>query len=163
MPPRDDRELAEVLENMSLDIADLLLRMIESKPATWDQAKSLRDEIFELNQMAETNEEKSALLFAFHSLMTSPETLNLVSSESVDELKKVIAADYRTMMVVQASIDGMVDPDRLGYVTRREVEAGRLAADDDFRQFAEDGAAVLGTPVAKPQRRGWLSRLFGKK
>ena len=29
-------------------------------------------------------------------------------------------------------------------VTRREVEAGRLAADDDFRQLSLAGATVLG-------------------
>ena len=66
------------------------------------------------------------------------------------------------MLMVQALIGDRVDPDRLEYVTRREVEAGRLAADDDFRKLAAAGANVLGKSARAPKGRSWLRHLFGK-
>jgi hypothetical protein len=67
------------------------------------------------------------------------------------------------MLSVQALVGDLIDPDRLEYVTRREVEAGRLAADNSFRKFAADAANVLGKSARAPKRRNWLRRLLGKK
>src|SRR3546814_9327403 len=52
----------------------------------------------------------------------------------------------------------------LARITEREVEAGRMAPDDDFRQLAAAGGQVLGDSTyttAKPARRGnWVTMAF---
>ena len=61
------------------------------------------------------------------------------------------------------SVDGNVDPERLERVTRREVEAGRMAWNSDFRAFALAAATVFGKGGVPPKPRGWLGRLVGRR
>ena len=77
----------------------------------------------------------------------------------MEGLKK---ADHRLMVMTEASgPDGIVFPDRLLAVVEREVEAGRMEHDDDYRTLAAAGAQVLGSKSTK-RRSGFLSRLFAK-
>jgi hypothetical protein len=66
------------------------------------------------------------------------------------------------MLSVQAMLGDHIDPDRLEYVTRREVEAGRLAADDEFRKLAAAGAKVLSKSSHTAKGGSWIRRLFRK-
>ncbi len=153
-------ELATMLEGMSPPIADLLRRMMEDDGLTWEGARAYRDEIVELNHTARTDEEQSALLFAFKALMDRVENLGLIDGQSLEKFRGARKGDYMMMLGVQATIGELIDPERLDYVTRREVEAGRLAANDDFREFAVAGATVLGKLPDPPKARNWLGRLF---
>jgi HD superfamily phosphohydrolase len=158
----EEEEFNALLQRLSSGIADLMLRMMQTAPRTWEEAKAYRDEIVELNRIAQTDEEQGSLLFAFNALMAQVAERRLVDDASLEKLKGVREADYRAMVIVQALIGDQIDPDRLEYVTRREVEAGRLAPDNDFRNFAIAGANVLGKPADAPKGRNWLGRLFGK-
>ena len=150
------------LRRLSPGTSDLTLRMMQTAAQTWEEAKSYRDEIVELNRVAQTDEEQGVLLFAFNALMNRVAQHGLVDAASLEELKRVREADYKMMLYVQAMVGDRVDPDRLEHVTRREVEAGRLPADDNFRKLAAAGAAGLGKSAHLPKGRNWLRRLFGK-
>jgi hypothetical protein len=153
--------LNELLSRMNPRIADLLVRMMEVKTLDLEQVRAFRDELVELNQSAaKSDEEQNALAFAFTSLMNRTETEGLISPDAIENFRNLRKSDYLMLMIVQATTDGMIDPDRLEYVTAREVEQGRLAADDDFRQHAMTGAATLGK-TATP-KKGFLGRLFGR-
>jgi polyhydroxyalkanoate synthesis regulator phasin len=161
--PSEDAELDALLQRMSPDIADLMLRMMKKDELTWEKARAFRDEIVELNKNTQTDEEQSALVFAFNSLMNQVEEFDLIDPSSLDHFRNVREADYKMMLSVQAMIGDHIDPDRLECITRREVEAGRLSADDKFRQLAVSGATVLGTRAGNAPKRGsWLGRLFRK-
>jgi hypothetical protein len=157
-----EAELHGLLERMSPQISDLMLRMMSINGLTWEQARAFRNEIVELNKTAKTDEEQSSLLFAFNSLMDHVEELNLIDPGSLDKLKGVRKADYLMMLNVQAMIGDVIDPSMLEYVTRREVEAGRLAADDGLRKLAVASAEVLGKSANTPRSQNWLGRLFGR-
>ena len=67
-----------LLQRMSPGIADLMLRMMKKHELTWEKARAFRDEIVELNKNAQTDEEQSAFVFAFNSLMNQVEEIDLV-------------------------------------------------------------------------------------
>ncbi len=86
----------------------------------------------------------------------------LVAPESLEQLKKIGKADYLHLLSQQALVGDLVDPGRLAEITHREVEARRLAPDDDFRKLAEAGGQVLGnSSSADEPRKGWFARIFG--
>lgn len=157
-----EEEFNSLLRRLTPQIADLMLRMMQTSPRTWPEAKSYRDEIVELNRVAETDEEQSALLFAFNALIDNVAERGLLDKDALERLGAVREADYRAMLVVQSLIGDQIDPDRLEYVTRREVEAGRLRADDEFRKHAVAGANALGASARAAKAGGWLGRLFGR-
>jgi len=119
-----------------------------------------RDEITELHRRANTQEEYVTLLRAHY-------ILGLLVDEVYDEqtaleIKKIHRAEYLNFLSKEALEGGnLVNPALLAHITEREVEAGRLAPDDDFRQFAAAGGEVLGDPTystAKAARRGnWVT------
>jgi hypothetical protein len=158
----EEEDFNALLRRLSPGIADLTLRMMQTPPRTWEDAKSYRDEIVELNRIAQTDEEQGVLVFAFNAVMDQVAERGLVDEDSLEKLRAVRESDYKMMLTVQALIGDRIDPDRLDYATRREVEAGWLAADDDFRKLAAAGANVLGKSAHAPKRRNWLRRLFGK-
>lgn len=156
-----NEELNALLGRMNPQIADLLVRMMAVKSLDLQQVRAFRDELVGLNQsVAKSDEERNAITFAFTSLMDRAEAEELISPASIENFRNIRKSDYLMLMVVQATTtDGMIDPDRLEYVTAREVEQGRLAADDDFRQHAITGAATHGK-AAKP-KKGFFGRLLG--
>jgi hypothetical protein len=87
----DLAEVSEMLRRMSPGIADLLSRMMKLERLTLYDVRPLRDEIVELNKTARTDEEQSALLFAFNSLMDRTETMGL----DRDTLEKADSSSQR--------------------------------------------------------------------
>lgn len=122
-----------------------------------------REEIANLHQRATTQEEYLTLLRA-HSI------LGLLADEVYDEhtareIKKVHHAEYLNFLNKEAIEGGdLINPAMLARITEREVEAGRLAPDSDFRQFAAAGGQVIGDSTyttANPARRGnWVLAAF---
>jgi hypothetical protein len=156
----DLAETSELLGRMSPGIADLLSRMMKIQ-LTLSDVRPLRDEIVQLNKTAQTDLEQSSLLFAFNALMDRAETMAL-DHDTLEKLRGLRKAQYLAMLNVQALRGDLIDPDRLEAITRREVEAGRLAADDEFRRLSVAGAAVLGKRPPS-NRRSWVQRVFGRK
>jgi len=151
-PSDTQAELDALLQRIAPAIADVISRLMAVHDLSWADARKFRDEIVDLNGIAETDEEQSTLLFAFVSLMDRVEQLELIDSASLEDFRRVRRADYLMMLNVQAMVGDIIVPDRLAYVTRREIEAGRLGADDEFSAFAVQNSAP----------KSWFKKLFGK-
>lgn len=122
---------------MKPEIASLHERM--AKGGDW---RAFREEIAALHAEATTEEEYVTLLEAHKNLVG-------VGKFAFDEatyakLLPIAAAEYRMFLNKEAMENGVINPVLLERVTRREVEAGRLDPNDDFRQLATAGASVLG-------------------
>jgi hypothetical protein len=163
MPSDEEAEMHALLQRISPAIGGLLVRMMSAGVATWPEARAYRDEIVALNPSARTDEEQTALLFAFDSVMNRVEVDELIAPESFADFRNVRKADYLMMLNVQAMDGDSIHPVRLDEITRREVAAGRLAADDEFRQLALAGGSVLGEKRQEASRSGFFARLFGKR
>ena len=76
-------------------------------------------------------------------------------------LKDAILSDRRFFAIQEATLDGQnIDPANLHRVVTREVKAGRMEP-DSFSDLAKSGAAVLGSAVSPPVKKGFFQRLFG--
>ena len=153
MSEADDRELDELFAAMNPKIADLMRRMMALSPETWAEAKACRDEILAVNVLAKTDAEQASLAFAMHRMPVVLEERGFLDPVTFEEVRKLMDADYRMILWQQSLVDDLADPDRLEQVTRREVEAGRLAAHDSMRILTVAGSEALGkgTPKAKPK------------
>ena len=139
------------------EIASLYERM--SKGGDWME---WRQEIAELHQQATTQEEYVALLSA-HSI------LGLLADQVYDhdtarEIKKIHNGEYQNFLNKEAIEGGnLINPAMLARIIEREVEAGRLDPDDDYRELAAAGQILGDTAytTAKPARRGiWVTLAF---
>jgi hypothetical protein len=119
-----------------------------------------REEIINDFDRALTPAEREACLGLYQCLMDAVE--KTMAPVALDKFRETRAHDYRVFLIKEAAIgsdDEYLKLDRLAAITRREVEAGRLRADDGLHQLAVSADTVL-TPrppsgiVAK--LRGWL-------
>jgi len=122
---------------MKPEIASLHERM--GQGGDW---KACRDEIATLHAEATTEEEYMTLLEAHEKLVAVGKFA--YDEETYAKLLPIAAAEYRLFLNKEAMEDGLINPVLLERVTRREVEAGRLYPDDNFRELAVAGASVLG-------------------
>ena len=122
---------------MRPEIASLHEKM--GKGGDW---RSFRDEIAALHAGATTEEEYVTLLEAHRNLVAVGKLA--FDKETYNKLLPVAAAEYRMFLNKEAMEDGVINPVLLERITCREVEAGRLAPDDDLRTLAVAGASVLG-------------------
>jgi hypothetical protein len=104
--------------------------------------RAFRDEIASLHAAATTEEEYVALLEAHHNLVAVGKYA--YDEETYAKLLPIAAAEYKMFLNKESTEDGIINPILLERVTRREVEAGRLDSNDDFRKLAVAGAFILG-------------------
>lgn len=104
--------------------------------------RAFQQEIAALHAEATTEEEYVTLLEAHRNLVAVGE--HAYDEETYAQILPIARAEYLNFLNKESLEDGMINPVLLERVTRREVEAGRLDADDDFRTFAVSGASVLG-------------------
>lgn len=110
----------------------------------------IRTEIHAEFERARTTAEHEALLAIFKAVMDCAE--RKINVQDLEEFKDVRRKDYRLLLIREAGmLDGNIDPRKLEEITRREVEAGRMTSDDDFRKFAVAGVDVF-TPPAEMQK-----------
>ena len=126
---------------MKPDIASLKERM--AKGGDW---RAFRDEIAALHEKASTVDEYVALLEAHKNLVSVGKFA--FDEETYAKLLPIAVAEYRMFLNKEAMDGGLINPTSLERITRREVEAGRLDPDDDFRKLSVAGAAVLGDSAA---------------
>ena len=124
---------------------------------------AFREEISFLHERATTQEEYVTLLRA-HSIL-GVLVDDVYDKQVASEIRKVHRAEYLVFLNKEALEDGeTINPAMLARITEREVEAGRLAPDDDFRQLAAAGGRVLGdsaNATAKRARSGdWVAVVF---
>ena len=162
MPSESHDEIEDAVAGFSPQVASVARDMMTRKPADWSEVRTLRDRIVAAHSSATTEADSVAMLFSFTALMDHVEQSDLLDEPGLKQLAGLRRADYLMMLNVEASQNGIVDPDALNEVTAREVEVGRLAADDEFRRLAAAGAAVLGRRPVPPSKGGFFSKLFGR-
>ena len=102
-----------------------------------------RDEIANLYRRAQTQEEYVTLLRA-HSILGSLAE-QVYDQDTFRKIKDVHYGEYLSYLNKEASENGdQINPAMLARISEREVAAGRLGPEDDFRQFASAGGRVLG-------------------
>jgi len=122
---------------MKPEIASLHERM--AKGGDW---REFRDEIAALHAQATTDKEYVTLLEAHQKLVAVGKFA--FDEETYTKLLPIAAAEYRMFLNKEAMEDGVINPVLLDRVTHREVQAGRLDPNDEFRIFASAGASILG-------------------
>lgn len=122
---------------MRHDIATLHERMKQG--GDW---REFQQEIAKLHAEATTEDEYVTLLEAHRNLVAVGEYA--FDDETYAKIVQIAKGEYKLFLNRESMEDGLVNPVLLERVTRREVEAGRLDPNDDFRKFAVAGATVLG-------------------
>ncbi len=77
------------------------------------------------------------------------------TAEDMEKFKETRRGDYNLLLIREAMIgetDGNINPQKMGEITRREVESGRMAPDDDFHKLAVAGATIL-TPLPRQEQK----------
>lgn len=121
----------------------------------------VRDRIVSLLDEVEQEQDRVALLQAFHAVMGLAVRSLEAQGNDATELKNAILSDRRFFAMQEATLDGHnVDPPTLHRVVTREIEAGRMEP-DSFSDLAKSGASVLGSSIPAPAKRGFFQRLFG--
>ena len=122
-----------------------------------------REEIVDLHQRATTQEEYVVLLRAYSILGHLID--EIYDQQTAEKIRPIHKGEYKLFLNTEAMGKGeRINPAILDMITAREVEAGRMDPDDDFRQLAAAGGQVLGDSSyldAKPERRGnWVTLAF---
>lgn len=121
----------------------------------------VRDRIVALLDQVREEHDRVALLQAFHAVMGLAVRSLEAQGNDATKLKDAILSDRRFFAIQEATLDGQnIDPATLHHVVTREIEAGRMEP-DSFSDLAKSGAAVLGSPVRPPAKKGFFQRLFG--
>lgn len=87
----------------------------------------------------ESAERRSALLALFKSTMDFVEAR--LPSENVDAFRDARTKHYKIFIAQECTVNGHICVETLDEITRREIAAGRMTADDRLRQIAEQGMA----------------------
>ncbi len=126
---------------MNPEIETLKARM-EAEALAEFNWRGWRDEIARLHNEAQTEAEHIAIIEAHQSLLDIGE--RVFDPDTLATIRPIHRAEYKNFLNKESLEFGNINPVRLEYVTRREVEAGRLAPEDGLRELAVSGAAVLG-------------------
>jgi hypothetical protein len=140
------------------EIVERLAAIRAGEPLDWNR---LRTEIVEEHARATSTEDRVTLLAVHKVLMDTVE--RGIRSEDLESFKTTRRKEY-CLFLIRETVrpDHNVDPQKLQEVTAREIKAGRMAPDDDLRELAVAGAAIL-TPIgSKPTLGSRFSRWFGK-
>lgn len=122
---------------MNPEIASIHDRMAQG--GDW---RGFQQEISRLHEVATTKAEYVTLLEAHANLIAVAE--HAFDAETHAKILPIARSEYLMFLNKEAMENGSINPALLDRITRREVEAGRLAPDDDFRSLAAAGGAVLG-------------------
>jgi hypothetical protein len=121
----------------------------------------VRDRIAGLLDQVQEEQDRVALLQAFHAVMGLAVRSLEAEGNDATELKNAILSDRRFFAIQEATLDGQnIDPPTLHRVVAREIEAGRMEL-GSFSDLAQSGASVLGSTVPAPTKKGFFQRLFG--
>lgn len=122
---------------MNPEIASIHERMAQG--GDW---RAVRDEITRLHREAKTQDEFVTLLEAHRNLVAVAE--HCFPPDTCAEIRRIAQAEYLHFLNIEAMEDELINPVMLDRITAREVAAGRLDPDDDFRKLAQAGGEVLG-------------------
>ena len=146
---------------ISRRIQALVLATLSIKNINVDVIENFHNSTSDINKDAKTEKDQVALINITAEFEHLFEINSDLTPQSLKTLRQVRQITYRQMLIVQGSVDGNVDPDRMERITSREVEAGRMAPDDDFRQLAVASSLVMGKPKAAAMHLTWQQFFWG--
>jgi hypothetical protein len=122
-----------------------LLEQAEKRPALLlVKLREIRDEIHNEHERAKTFEERGVLLAIYKSVMDYVEAARNFEPGGLERFKETRRQDYCLFLAREcARPDGYVDPVMMEAVTSREIEAGRMAPDDELRVRALEALKEL--------------------
>jgi hypothetical protein len=131
------------------------IRSLElGSPLPWTK---IREEIHDEYKQASTAD-REILLATYKAVMDSVE--RHIGPADLETFRTTRRQDYNLLLVSECIVgEGDVSPEMLEAVTRREVAAGRMAADDELRTLGRIGGKFL---APKKPAGGWR-RLFSRK
>ena len=121
----------------------------------------IRKDIHAEHKRATTTADREALLGVHKAIMDAAE--RHIRAEDLKDFREVRSQDYRLLLIQEAIIgdnSGTINPRRMAAITRREVEAGRMAPNDEPHELAVAGATVL-TPLPTRMKPTLLTRPRG--
>lgn len=133
--------------------------LASGKPLDGPDTVRLRDEIHHEFKVARTDEDRVTLLKLHKAIMDAWERAlerEQIPPEQLDKFRTTRLHDYR-LLIVSETVDqeGLVLPDTLCRVTKREVDSGRMSPKDELRELALKG------PSSSP-KTNWMRRLWVK-
>lgn len=136
--------------------------------------RAVREQIHDAAEQTIDSSERVILLQVLHAVMDLVERSGNIAPEDMELFRDTRAKDYRLLLMREVLIGQNVSVELLHAVTQREVQAGRMAEDDELRQLAVKGLAEPYLSVqellkseqdrlgAETKPRGWR-RWFGRK
>ena len=158
-----------------MNAADILSRL-QADAAAGKQLdfRAVREQIHDAAEQTIDSSERVILLQVFHAVMDLVERSGNIAPEDMELFRDTRAKDYRLLLMREVLIGQNVSVELLHAVTQREVQAGRMAEDDELRQLAVKGLAEPYLSVqellkieqvrldAETKPTGWR-RWFGRK
>jgi hypothetical protein len=158
-----------------MNAADILSRL-QADAAAGKQLdfRAVREQIHDAAEQTIDSSERVILLQVFHAVMDFVERSGNIAPEDMELFRDTRAKDYRLLLMREVLIGQNVSVELLHAVTQREVQAGRMAEDDELRQLAVKGLAEPYLSVqellkieqdrldAETKPTGWR-RWFGRK
>lgn len=140
---------------MHPELEQLIARIQSGEPI---DARQTQRDLSALWELMTTERDRVNFLEVHRIVMDLFERTGGLAPDDLSRLKGAREAEYRLFLTREAmSAEGNVDPNELDRITRREVEAGRMSANSDFRQLAADAGLVLGRPPGSNRpRSGFL-------
>jgi hypothetical protein len=139
-----------------MSAAELLQRirsLDHDSPLPWTK---IREEIRDEYKQASTAD-REILLAAYKAVMDRVE--RHIGPADLETFRTARRRDYNLLLVSECIVgEGDATPETLEAVTRREVAAGRMAADDELRALGRIGGKFL---AAQKPAGGWR-RLFAR-
>lgn len=125
-----------------MNAADVLSRL-QADAAAGKQLdfRAVREQIHDAAEQTIDSGERVILLQVFHAFMDLVERSGNIAPEDMELFRDTRAKDYRLLLMREVLIGQNVSVELLHAVTQREVQAGRMAEDDELRQLAVKGLA----------------------
>jgi hypothetical protein len=154
--------MSEPHEDLHPRLLELMERMEAARLAGDLDLIAYKDEIVGLHSELPDEPHKVQCIVLYGMLINHGCNNIEANGGDAQALRNVAASEHKLFLIKEASgAEGMIDPDELARLTRREIEAGRMDEDDSIAQLAEAGSKVLGKgPGREPQPSLW-KRMFG--
>jgi hypothetical protein len=97
---------------------------------------AFREQLHDAYEQTTDSAERVLLLEIFDSVMDLIERSGSVSPENMSAFRETRAKDYKLLLAREVVIGQNASVELMNAVTQREVQAGRMAEDDELRQIA---------------------------
>jgi hypothetical protein len=135
------------------ELLESLDQIRPGEPLNWLQ---IREGILREHERATSGADRDALLAIHTSVMDAVDRSMMdavergeVERDALAAFRKARRQDYCRLIAFEAQVGDQISPQKLDGITRREVEAGRMAPDDELRILGEAGGMIHLAPEDK--------------